>query len=1507
MADESLLARSTEDAIQEPQKYQSSALIAAATNLKFEAKEGKKGSAGAGYADVIQQCHTKTKEEVIQDFNSDGTQGLTEAKIEAARNKYGWNELTPAYEHPWWVKLLLSIFGGFFNQLLWVGSILCFISYGVRSDDPTNLYLGVTLAVVVTITGIFGYFQESKSADIMASFSKFRPKDTIVVRGGVDMPVGARDLVPGDLVSLKNGSKIPADIRIIAQMQMKVDNASLTGESEAQERSWLPDEGLPIESKNIVFFGTLIVNGNGTGVVVATGDNTYMGQVAKLAQSTENVETPIALEINAFVKKISGIAFFLGFLFFILGYLKNPSIVDAVILLIGIIVANVPEGLLATVTVSLTLTANRMGKKNVQVKNLESVETLGSTSVICSDKTGTLTTSIMTVAHVYFDGRHVEADTTKPFNAIKEVEEGSMYEDGDHYASFKRLLRIGVLCNNCTMTNETDHLGNPQVLGDATETAIFKFCDGHVSKMNPNWNTNAYRDGHKKLHEIPFNSKNKWQTSIHKKVRGEFKCGPHEDDEKAYETRPIVVLKGAPERVLNMCTSYLENGEKHELNEEMRKKFMEDVLVLGRQGERVLAFADQELDPEEFDVSLPEPVLRCHNGHEDKRKAGQKGHVWVKFEDDFYEVECTAEKDGQRKTVEKHTFGDIYRLFAEQMKMKPGSIRMNIATSEDLLEYDVTLQDMQLGDNAVIHASKGPYKFMGSSRENANWSFGLNGDEGLTFVGLYAMIDPARPGVPEAVMKCQDAGIKVIMVTGDHPVTAHAIAKKVNIVAKDRTTGEYHMTKQEVAEKRFGDESRKDDIAGDDPDYRAALVPGWVLQEMEDNSDEATMVRFWNEVLTKESIVFARTSPEQKLKIVAACQQRGGVVAVTGDGVNDSPALKKADIGVAMGITGTDVAKESADMILKDDNFASIVNGVEEGRIIFDNLKKSIAYTLSSNIPEITPFLFYTLAAIPLPLTTVMILLVDLGTDLAPAISLAHEEAESDIMERAPRDQNRDKLVTWSLVSFAYLQIGMLQFLAGFYAYFVVLWSYGLYPLDLVNLDADNLYPYMAANQDYQQQGYWLYCLEDKVGIRNPANDDDDLLTRHRNCFYAPDPSVFDCFWDGTSLDAGGDAGTATECTATPTGQTYDLANNLASFKDWFKKGEDYYKDTRRVVDRVISLESFEGMSTCGAGGAAQAGATTFNACAKVCLDDNTCAGFSFAGSCQTFTSCDGNVATGKGSEPKAYKFNPAASKAGYSRTDLKTLLADFQGTEANEVKGFAAYSKALYKMISRHDYLKTFDAYDRRPCYGDRDYYNMGARYLQIPKDGTAGVTCTLDDKQKPWDYQYWVPGNRPCSMLNYCYNVKLESAVGQTIGSGVSGNNGQNAIYPMEMYDRSYALAQSNTAYFISIIVVQWADLMICKTRVRSLFEQGMTNVFMNYALLFETVLGAVLVYIPFANTALGTKPMQFVWWLPAVPFSIMIYIYDEFRKGYIRYYRKPHDGKEATGCWLERNTYW
>merc|ERR1719208_25807 len=390
---------------------------------------------------------------------------------------------------------------------------------------------------------------------------------------------------------------------------------------------------------------------------------------------------------------------------------------------------------------------------------------------------------------------------------------------------------------------------------------------------------------------------------------------------------------------------------------------------------------------------------------------------------------------------------------------------------------EMSLAEVGIRKGSLIHLQKGPYKFSGTKAEEVNWPFRrkLGKDKreaGLVFVGLYAMIDPPRPGVPEAVRKCQSAGIKVVMVTGDHPITAKAIAAKVNII------GPNSQTKQQVAKDKYGgDENR----VGED-EYDAVVVPGGELQKVLDteSEDPQGVEDFWNRVLNKQNCVFARTSPQQKLLIVTAVQKRGGIVAVTGDGVNDSPALKKADIGVAMGITGTEVAKEAADMILLDDNFASIVNGVEEGRIIFDNLKKSIAYTLSSNIPEIAPFLLFQTIAIPLPLSTVMILLVDLGTDLAPAISMAYEGRESDIMQRKPRDPAIHKLVTMRLISFAYLQIGMLQALAGFYAYFTVLHGFGFTPRMLVGLDQHRVFNDQRT-ETALRDAYYLWCFDDSA------------------------------------------------------------------------------------------------------------------------------------------------------------------------------------------------------------------------------------------------------------------------------------------------------------------------------------------------------------------------------------------------------------------------------------------
>merc|ERR1719309_984111 len=627
------------------------------------------------------------------------------------------------------------------------------------------------------------------------------------------------------------------------------------------------------------------------------GDNTIMGRIAGLASGLDSGDTPIAKEIAHFIHLITAVAVFLGVSFFIIAFVLGYHWLDAVIFLIGIIVANVPEGLLATVTVCLTLTAKRMASKNCLVKNLEAVETLGSTSTICSDKTGTLTQNRMTVAHMWFDNKIVEADTS-------EDQSGSAFDK--NAPGWQSLERVGILCNRAEFKPGQDSVAilKREVNGDASEAAILKCTE--LSKGI----VMGYRQNNKKVCEIPFNSTNKFQVSIH--------------ESQDHKDNYLLVMKGAPERILERCTTIVINGKELPMTDQWKDAFETAYMELGGLGERVLGFCDFVLPKDKYRTGYP---------------------------------------------------------------------------------FDPDEENFPL--------------------------------EGLRFVGLMSMIDPPRAAVPDAVVKCRSAGIKVIMVTGDHPITAKAIAKSVGIISDGMETVE------DIAERK------NIDVKDVNPrEARACVVHGGELKDLSEKQiDEILMYH--------TEIVFARTSPQQKLIIVEGCQRMGAIVAVTGDGVNDSPALKKADIGVAMGIAGSDVSKQAADMILLDDNFASIVTGVEEGRLIFDNLKKSIAYTLTSNIPEISPFLLFMIANIPLPLGTVTILCIDLGTDMVPAISLAYEAAESDIMKRQPRNPKTDKLVNERLISIAYGQIGMIQALGGFFSYFVILAENGFLPSLLVGIRLD--------------------------------------------------------------------------------------------------------------------------------------------------------------------------------------------------------------------------------------------------------------------------------------------------------------------------------------------------------------------------------------------------------------------------------------------------------------------
>eukprot|EP01113_Clastostelium_recurvatum_P023597 TRINITY_DN2814_c0_g1_i1.p1 TRINITY_DN2814_c0_g1~~TRINITY_DN2814_c0_g1_i1.p1 ORF type:complete len:748 (+),score=241.46 TRINITY_DN2814_c0_g1_i1:1246-3489(+) len=606
-----------------------------------------------------------------------------------------------------------------------------------------------------------------------------------------------------------------------------------------------------------------------------------------MTTSTKTELTPLQKEINRFIKIVSAVAISLGIIFLVVGFAVKVYWITNIVFAIGIIVANVPEGLLPTVTVALSVTAKALARQNVLVKNLASVETLGSCSTICSDKTGTLTQNKMTVSHLVYDAK---------------INTAAQYEESP---SFKMLHNISTLCNRAVFDSgsmvddgkgkEASAVGaEARIIGDASESALLRFFHGVLDSAE-------HRLNFPKLYEVPFNSTNKWQLSIHHVL---------ETDEC------ILMMKGAPERIMARCNRVLNEGEVRDFDREMQAQYESCYETIAARGERALGFAYTFLPKDVFTASF---------------------------------------------------------------------------------EFDIDQSNFPLVD--------------------------------LVFSGLVSLIDPPRAGVPESINQCREAGIRVIMVTGDHPLTAKAIAKQVNIILDE--------TVEDIALREGVPVSSIDPASA-----LAVVIPGSAIDAM--TTDE------WDMVLAKRQIVFARTSPDQKLLIVENCQKRGEIVAVTGDGVNDSPALKKADLGCAMGISGSDVSRDAAAVILLDDNFTSIITGIRQGRIIFDNLKKSICYTLSSNSAELVPFIAFMVLQMPLALSAVLILCIDLGTDMVPAISFAYEAPESNIMRRPPRNPKRDRLVTLRLAVYSYLWLGTVQAIAGFLNYFLVLGSYGIHPANAI-------------------------------------------------------------------------------------------------------------------------------------------------------------------------------------------------------------------------------------------------------------------------------------------------------------------------------------------------------------------------------------------------------------------------------------------------------------------------
>ncbi len=755
------------------------------------------------------------------------TAGLTDVEAQRRTVQFGRNEVAETAHE----SLLLTFareFVHFFAMILWIAAVLAFVA-GWREPGQGMATLGFAIIGVIVINGVFSFWQAYRAEQALAALKKLLPSATKVVRAGAVRQVPAAELVPGDLILLEAGDILPADCRLVEAFSVRVNNAIITGESLPVSRDAGPcDEPEPMHSRNMLLAGTSLVSGEAKALVFATGSRSAFGKIAQLTQATADTVSPLQLEIARVSRIVAGFALTLGLTFFLIGRAIGLSFWENFIFAIGIIVANVPEGLLPTVTLALAIGSQRMAKRNALIRHLPAVEALGCTSVICTDKTGTLTQNRMSVRRLCVAGRTFDATA-------------------DHLASLVGLHRRFVeVAAHCHDLKDARSAAGPRWLGDPMEVALVELAAEAAPALPPN----------PRVNEIPFDSERKRLSTVHAEPEGQ-----------------VLYCKGAPEVVLPRCTRVAMDDGAVALSDDLAATFRAAAEAMAENGLRVLAFA------------------------------------W-----------------------------------------RTSSPRVDLA----------------------------------------------NAEQEMTLAGLVGLEDPPRPEVAAALQRCRDAGIKVIMVTGDHPHTATAIAREIGLVRS----------------------------------AAPVVITGEQLGHLSDAELQLA--------LDAPEIVFARVLAEQKMRIVGALQDKREIVAVTGDGVNDAPALRRADVGIAMGRSGTDVAREAADMVLLDDNFASIVSAIEEGRAVFANIRNFLTYILTSNVPQLIPYLAFVVFRVPLPLTVIQILAVDLGTDMLPALGLGAEKPAPNIMNAPPRPR-ADRLLNWPMLARAYLFLGPMQAVAAMSAYWFVL------------------------------------------------------------------------------------------------------------------------------------------------------------------------------------------------------------------------------------------------------------------------------------------------------------------------------------------------------------------------------------------------------------------------------------------------------------------------------------
>jgi sodium/potassium-transporting ATPase subunit alpha len=792
--------------------------------------------------------HRRAIEELYVHLHS-GADGLSQAEAVQRMARYGANRIEEIAGQAFIVRLIKE-FTHFFALILWLAAGLAFVA---EWKDPGQgmAMLGYAVLGVILINGLFSFWQEYRAEKALAALRNLLPHHTTALRSGRAVQLPVAELVPGDVVLLTAGDDVPADCRLIEAFGVRVNTANLTGEAKPMAR----DLAAALEEeaalrRDILHAGTSLISGEAKAMVYATGMHTEFGNIARLTQTAREPLSPLQKEIARLSRLVALFATLLGTVFFLIGHVMGLSFWENLVFAIGIIVANVPEGLLPTVTLSLAMATQRMAKKNALVRHLPAVETLGAASVICSDKTGTLTQNRMSIRQVFYSGmlrtpgKLIEAQAEPLFAIMRHCHD---------------LLRV-------------DQNGQTVWQGDPMEVALLQGVPPDATAFP-------------RLGEIPFDTGRKRMSVI---------CSTPEGH--------MLYCKGAPESVLPLCSEILLQGSHQPLDEAVRASLLAMQEQMAEQGLRVIALAWRNLtQPAAHPLLNPLP----HAGE----------------------------------------------------------------------EANESLRELYSNENELI------------------------------FAGLVGLVDPPRPGVTEAIRTCHAAGIRVIMITGDHPETASALAREIGLA------------------------------------QNPVAVTGDRLRHMSETDLQL--------LLDEPEVLFARTGADQKMRIVQALQRKGEIVAVTGDGVNDAPALKCADVGIAMGISGTDVAKEAADIILLDDHFATIVAAIEEGRAVFDNVRKFLTYILTSNVPEMVPYLAFVLFKIPLPLTIIQILAVDLGTDMLPALALGAEKPDPGIMRRPPRPRS-ERLLSWGMLLRAYLFLGPLEAIAGMAAFFFVLhgggWQYGNVP-----------------------------------------------------------------------------------------------------------------------------------------------------------------------------------------------------------------------------------------------------------------------------------------------------------------------------------------------------------------------------------------------------------------------------------------------------------------------------